>query len=132
MQDFDSYIAAVLEKWLEDLNHKLQAAILAENLVDTGDLYRSLRSKVSKNVLGMTAHGQLDMKLYGRFLDMKRPNGIPANTNAINRAVVGVARNRGRSFYNKTVYKSKFELADMLLKDIGKMSKKEFLNWVKS
>ena len=129
-QDFDDLIADMLGQWMEGLTRKLDAAIVAEQLVDTGALFGSLKSKVLSQVAGATATAQLQFRTYGRFLDMKKFKGILPNTNETNRAVTGVAKNRGRSWYAKTVWREKFKLADRLLTDIGKMSSKEFLNWV--
>ena len=126
---FDAYIANLLEIWMDKLQRKLQAAIIAENLLDKGRLYESLKSKVFKGVLGATAQASLDMKTYGRMLDIKRPSRIVADTNDTRRAVTGVG-NRGRSWYNKTIWAGKYELAETLMADIGKMSKRDFLNWV--
>jgi hypothetical protein len=131
-QNFDEFIAQVLGQWMDNLTRKLDAAIVAEQLVNTGALFGSLKSKVLGSVVGITAMAQLDFRMYGRFLDMKKFGRILPNTNETNRAVTGVARNRGRSWYAKTVWKQKYVLADTLLKDIGKMSSKEFLNWVKN
>lgn len=132
--DFDSFIADLLSVWMTKLQQKLQSAIAAENLVNTGALQQSLKKKVFKGVLGATAQANLDMNLYGRFLDIKRPAPMPTGSNSINRHVTGVSKpkNRGRSWYNKTVFQSKKELADMLMEDIGKMSKKDFLNWIQT
>ncbi len=129
-QDFDDLIADMLGQWMEGLTRKLDAAIVAEQLVDTGALFGSLKSKVLSQVAGTTATAQLQFRTYGRFLDMKKLKGILPNTNETNRAVTGVAKNRGRSWYAKTVWREKFKLADTLLTDIGKMSSKEFLKWV--
>jgi hypothetical protein len=130
--DFDTFVADLLSVWMTKLQQKLQSAIAAENLVDTGSLQQSLRKKVFKGVLGATAQGQLDLNLYGRFLDIKRPRRVQTDTNSSRRAIVGVARDRDRKWYASTVWKSKFELADLLMNDIGKMSKKDFLNWIQT
>lgn len=132
--DFDAYIAQILQVWMDSLQRKLQAAIIAENLLDKGKLYESLRAKVLKGVLGATAQASLDMKTYGRMLDIKRPSRIVADTNDTRRALVGVGNkgNRGRSWYNKTVWAGKKELGVMLMGNIEKMSRKDFLNWIQS
>jgi hypothetical protein len=132
--DFDTFIAELLNVWMTKLQQKLQSAIAAENLVNTGALQQSLRKKVFKGVLGATAQGQLDLNLYGRFLDIKRPAPMPTSSNTTNRHITGVSqkKNRGRSWYNKNVTQSKRELADLLMNDIGKMSKKDFLNWIQT
>ena len=129
---FNGYVAAIVEKWTAQLMRKLDAALTAEQLVKSGSLKASLRAKVFKSVTGLTAQAQIDLNKYGRILDIKRPAGIKANSIDTNRQVLGIRRDRGRSWYNKTVYPSKFELVEMLLTDVSKLSKKEFLNWIAS
>jgi hypothetical protein len=131
--DFDGYVADLLSVWVNKLQRKLQDAIVAENLLDSGALYGSLKSKVYKNVLGATARAQMDLKKYGRVLDIKRPQGVASSSNETNRAALGITqRNRGRTWYNKNVFKGKFELQEMLLKDVSNMSRKEFLKWIQT
>ena len=130
-QDFDDFIADMLGRWMDGLTRKLKFAILTEQLVDTGTLYGSLKSKVLKNVAGMTATAQLEFRMYGRVLDLKKFRGILPNTNETNRAVTGVSNSRRRgSWYAKTYLTEKKTLTDTILNDVGKMSSKEFLKWL--
>lgn len=132
-RDFDEFIADMLGTWMEDLTRKLDAAIIAEQLVDTGALFGSLKSKVLTSVIGASAAAQLQFRMYGRFLDMKRFKTLLPNTNETHRAITGATkRNRGRSWYWSNVMREKHVLMDNLLRDVGKMSSKEFLKWIQT
>lgn len=131
---FNSYINDIVEQWTRRLEQKLLAAMMAEGLVDKGNLQQSLRAKVFGMVNNATSEMQLSFNSYGRVLDMKKSGRVPTHTNAHFRAALGTERklmNRERSWYNKVWYPEKRTLIQSLMGDVMKLTHRNFINWLK-
>jgi len=133
-QQFNNYIAQIVQIWAQRLNAKLLTAMAAQGLFKTGDLQQSLNVKVLAASVGLSAQVHVSFNSYGRVLDIKkRPQRMPTDNNTTRRIAVGVGstrRDQGRAWYNRTWWKETETLSDALFGNVLALSDEAFLNWV--